>query len=109
MPRTYFSSPSPATMSQENIVENDLKIEDVPKQNIEIGSIKVMKSSSELPNEPAAAFLMEHEHQWGNYDPQDAKKVLRRIDLRLLPLVMGTITIAAVDVSYETVMHRAIN
>lgn len=96
-------------MSQVDAVEDDLKVDDLQKQNLDAGSIKAMKLSSELPHEPAAAFLTEHEHHWGNYEPQDTKKVLRRIDFRLMPLIIGTITIAAVDVSRETVVRRAIH
>lgn len=89
-------------MSQPSHVKDDLNIDGMQKHNLEAGSIKVVKSQIELPDEPAAAFLTEHEHQWGNYDPQEARKVLRKIDFRLMPLIIGTITIAAVDVSCGT-------
>ncbi|KAI8719946.1 hypothetical protein NCS52_00438400 [Fusarium sp. LHS14.1] len=84
-------------MSQPNHIGDDLKIDGMQKHDLEAGSIKVVKSQIELPDEPAAAFLTEHEHQWGNYNPQEARKVLRKIDFRLMPLIIGTITIAAVD------------
>lgn len=52
-------------------------------------------------HEAAAAFLGEHQEQWANYTEEDAKKVLRKIDWRVMPLVVGTITIAAVDVGFQ--------
>ncbi|RKL29098.1 hypothetical protein BFJ70_g10809 [Fusarium oxysporum] len=84
-------------MSQINNTQNDLKIHDSDKQNLEAGSIKSAKSHADLPTDPAAAFLREYEHQWSDYEPSEAKRVLRRIDFRLMPLIIGTITIAAVD------------
>ncbi|RYC83108.1 hypothetical protein BFJ63_vAg14043 [Fusarium oxysporum f. sp. narcissi] len=84
-------------MSQIDNTQNDLKIHDSDKQNLEAGSIKSAKSHADLPTDPAAAFLREYEHQWSDYEPSEAKRVLRRIDFRLMPLIIGTITIAAVD------------
>ncbi|PCD44651.1 hypothetical protein AU210_000108 [Fusarium oxysporum f. sp. radicis-cucumerinum] len=84
-------------MSLINNTQNDLKIHDSDKQNLEAGSIKSAKSHADLPTDPAAAFLREYEHQWSDYEPSEAKRVLRRIDFRLMPLIIGTITIAAVD------------
>lgn len=89
-------------MSQIDNTQNDLKIHDSDKQNLEAGSIKSAKSHADLPTDPAAAFLREYEHQWSDYEPSEAKRVLRRIDFRLMPLIIGTITIAAVDVSRES-------
>ncbi|KAH8894000.1 MFS general substrate transporter [Thozetella sp. PMI_491] len=50
-----------------------------------------------LQQEEAAAYLQQHEAEWASYEPHEAKRVLRKIDWRLMPLVVGTITIAAVD------------
>jgi hypothetical protein len=47
----------------------------------------------------AAAYLDEHRAEWADYGSDEAKKVLAKIDWRLMPLIIGTITIAAVDVS----------
>ncbi|KAF6837195.1 allantoate permease [Colletotrichum plurivorum] len=47
--------------------------------------------------EQAAVFLRENESQWARYEPAEARRVLRKIDWRLMPLIVGTITIAAVD------------
>ncbi|CAI6092377.1 unnamed protein product [Clonostachys chloroleuca] len=45
----------------------------------------------------ATAFLHEHRAEWADYSPGESKRVLRKIDWRLMPLIIGTITIAAVD------------
>ncbi|KAH7021537.1 uncharacterized protein B0I36DRAFT_354183 [Microdochium trichocladiopsis] len=50
-----------------------------------------------LEEEPAAAYLRVHS-EWADYEPSEAGAVLRKIDWRLMPLIIGTITIAAVDV-----------
>ncbi|KAH6976361.1 major facilitator superfamily domain-containing protein [Ilyonectria sp. MPI-CAGE-AT-0026] len=47
--------------------------------------------------EDAEEFLRMHQHEWGDYTEQDAKRVLRRIDWRLMPLLMVTLTFAGVD------------
>ncbi|KAK5989278.1 putative transporter [Cladobotryum mycophilum] len=44
----------------------------------------------------AAAYLRQHP-EWADYDEQEAKSVLRKIDWRLLPLIIGTTTIGASD------------
>ncbi|KAH7016372.1 major facilitator superfamily domain-containing protein [Microdochium trichocladiopsis] len=49
-----------------------------------------------LEEEPAAAYLRVHS-EWADYEPSEAGAVLRKIDWRLMPLIIGTITIAAVD------------
>ena len=66
---------------------------------LETGSIHALdnKELNRVADE-AAYYLHEHEAQWANYSPSEAKRVLRKIDWRLMPLLVGTITIAAVDV-----------
>ncbi|KAF4431480.1 Major facilitator superfamily domain general substrate transporter [Fusarium acutatum] len=84
-------------MLEINSTQDDVKIHVLDKQNLEAGSIKSAKFHADFPADHAAAFLREHEHQWSDYEPSEAKGVLRRIDFRLMPLIIGTITIAAVD------------
>lgn len=62
------------------------------------GSVRDAKDVS-VPQTEAAAYLHEHEREWAVYEPREARRVLRKIDWRLMPLIVGTITIAAVDVS----------
>ncbi|KAH7039560.1 major facilitator superfamily domain-containing protein [Microdochium trichocladiopsis] len=54
------------------------------------------KAPIALEEEPAAAYLRVHS-EWADYEPSEAGAVLRKIDWRLMPLIIGTITIAAVD------------
>lgn len=49
----------------------------------------------------AAEFLHLHESKYSNYSLQDAKKVLRKIDWRLMPLMWITTNISAIDVSSQ--------
>jgi ACS family allantoate permease-like MFS transporter len=64
---------------------------------VSVHDVAVLKTKGEA----AAAFLGEHQEQWANYDAEEAKRVLRKIDWRVMPLVVGTITIAAVDVGFQ--------
>ncbi|KAJ3548281.1 hypothetical protein NM208_g1096 [Fusarium decemcellulare] len=64
--------------------------------NLEAGSVNEFKDTSPGAD-PAARYLREHGQEWSNYAPEEAKRVLRKIDWRLMPLIVGTITIAAVD------------
>ncbi|EEU36118.1 uncharacterized protein NECHADRAFT_53068 [Fusarium vanettenii 77-13-4] len=47
--------------------------------------------------EDAEEFMRIHEHEYGDYTEAEAKRVLRKIDWRLMPLFMVTLTIAGVD------------
>ncbi|KAF6813223.1 allantoate permease [Colletotrichum sojae] len=60
------------------------------------GSVHDLKNP-DATEEQAAVFLRENESQWAGYEPSEARRVLRKIDWRLMPLIVGTITIAAVD------------
>jgi ACS family allantoate permease-like MFS transporter len=68
--------------------------------NADVLSIRIGKAETPDFEEPATAYLQEHEHEWSNYEPHEARRVLRKIDWRLMPLIIGSITIAAVDVGY---------
>ncbi|KAF4837641.1 putative transporter [Colletotrichum siamense] len=60
------------------------------------GSVHDIKVANDLDDQ-AAIFLREHEVEWANYEASEAKRVLRKIDWRLMPLIVGTTIIAAVD------------
>ncbi|KAF4812292.1 putative transporter [Colletotrichum siamense] len=60
------------------------------------GSVHDIKDATNLDDQ-AAIFLREHEVEWANYEASEAKRVLRKIDWRLMPLIVGTTIIAAVD------------
>jgi hypothetical protein len=47
----------------------------------------------------AAEFLRQHEGEFSDITEAEMRKVLWKIDLRLMPLLVVTITMAAVDVS----------
>lgn len=49
--------------------------------------------------EDAAAYISIHKHEWGNYTEVETKQVLRRIDWKLMPLFIITLTFAGIDVS----------
>lgn len=49
----------------------------------------------------AAKYLGEHESEHGNYTEAESKRVLRKIDLIITPLLWVTTILAAVDVSVE--------
>lgn len=63
-------------------------------------------ATKEIPAEhsgnAAEVFLRTHEAEWGNFDAKEARHVLWKIDRRLLPLMMITTILAAVDVSWPT-------
>lgn len=71
------------------------------------GSVHDLKKT-EATEEQAAVFLRENESQWAGYEPSEARRVLRKIDWRLMPLIVGTITIAAVDVSQRNAPPSAV-
>lgn len=58
--------------------------------------------SKDVPAEqrenPAEAFLQNHQAEWGGYTPKEASRVLWKIDRRLIPLMMITTILAAIDV-----------
>lgn len=68
--------------------------------NLPVKDIESIAVSSEgvQVEDAAAVFLYENRAEWSNYSSNEAKKILRKIDWRLMPLIIGTITIAAVDV-----------
>lgn len=71
-----------------------------PSTTTGVGDIKnVDEKGRPVIVEDAEEFLRMHQHEWGDYTEQDAKRVLRRIDWRLMPLLMVTLTFAGVDVS----------
>lgn len=50
--------------------------------------------------DPATQYLRDHP-EWTDYDHLEAKKVRQKIDWRIMPLMVVTNTIGAVDVSYR--------
>lgn len=60
-------------------------------------AVSVSPSISQDGESEAATYLRQHE-EWAGYDEAEAKRVLRKIDWRLQPLIISTVTIAAIDV-----------
>lgn len=56
------------------------------------------KKKTETVIEDAEQYLVAHVDEYGDYTEAEAKAVLRRIDWRMMPLFMMTLTIAGVDV-----------
>ncbi|KAH8172804.1 major facilitator superfamily protein [Sarocladium implicatum] len=68
------------------------KMPDTNSKSDDGGSVKSINNENS-----AANFLNDHHAEWSDYTSEEAKKVLRKIDWRLMPLIVGTITLAAVD------------
>lgn len=83
-----------------NVQTNDVQPGEIfaCQKSPDVDEESVAKASLVL--DEAEAFLNEHAHEWGEYEPAEAKRILRKIDLRLLPLLIGTVTLAAIDVRY---------
>ena len=47
----------------------------------------------------AADYLRAHEGEFGDFTEEETRKVLWKVDLRVIPILLVTITFAAVDVS----------
>lgn len=56
------------------------------------------KIQPEQNGNAAEIHLRTHEAEWGHLDAKEARRVLWKIDRRLLPLMMITTTLAAIDV-----------
>lgn len=56
--------------------------------------------SSRHELDPATQYLRDHP-EWADDDHFEAKKVRQKIDWRIMPLMVVTNTIGAVDVSYK--------
>lgn len=55
---------------------------------------------SPKPTSKAAEFLHLHEAKYGSYSSEDEKKLVRKIDWMLLPMLWISTNISAIDVSY---------
>lgn len=91
------------------------KIPEPPKQGVigteptdyEIGSIKDLAFCERGPRDndsihsanKAEVYLAIHSAEWSDYNDDEAKAVLHRIDWRLLPLFILTMMLAGMDVS----------
>ncbi|KAJ5761993.1 Major facilitator superfamily domain general substrate transporter [Penicillium nucicola] len=86
----------------------DLKLDTLPRrsQDIEFGSVQPISADSDNvkqesvatdANNEAEVYLAEHHAEWGQYTEHESKRVLRRIDWRILPLITITMTLAGVD------------
>jgi hypothetical protein len=72
------------------------------KESQEVSSSTKIAISSETAKghfDVAAGYLDQYESIHGNYTEIEAKSVLRKIDLRITPLMWVTTILAAVDVS----------
>ncbi|ETS84337.1 hypothetical protein PFICI_02362 [Pestalotiopsis fici W106-1] len=83
-----------------------------PQQDKEIGA-KVADTTfieegisdekqAEQSNE-AAQYLHDHASQYGSYSLDEAKKLVRKIDWRLMPLMWITTNLSAIDASQRSV------
>lgn len=68
-------------------------MEVTPQPALEAGSVHV-RDDKELNRvaDEAALYLHEHEQQWASYDAFEAARVLRKIDWRLMPLLVCCIS-----------------
>jgi hypothetical protein len=57
-------------------------------------------------HDDATQYLHTHESQYSSYSLQDAKRVLRKIDWRLMPLMWITTNISAIDARSPEFMLR---
>lgn len=74
--------------------ENDITRASSPQPHGEIEDMK--KNYGQL--DAAAEYLRLHENEFADVTPEEERKVLRKIDLLLMPIMLVTITLAAVDV-----------
>lgn len=82
-----------ADEKKDSIGANAAAVVDGPDDTLKEGSSREMGINS------AESFLRTHQEDWGQYTSQEARKVLWKIDRRMIPLMMITTILAAVDVS----------
>lgn len=45
-------------------------------------------------------YLADHQHEYGDYTPEEAERIRKKIDWRMVPLQLVTSTISGIDVSH---------
>jgi hypothetical protein len=73
-----------------------------PQPHGEVEDVK--KLTGQL--DAAAEYLRVHQHDFTDITEEEERKVLRKIDMLLMPIMLVTITLAAVDVRVARTRHR---
>lgn len=83
-----------ATEKDIHTVDQDVNRASSPQPHGEIEEVK--KNAGQL--DAAAEYLRLHQDEFANITEEEERKVLRKIDFLLMPIMLVTITLAAVDV-----------
>ena len=75
-------------------MDHDVNRASSPQPHGEIEEVK--KSAGQL--DAAAEYLRLHQDEFVDITEEEERKVLRKIDILLMPIMLVTITLAAVDV-----------
>jgi hypothetical protein len=77
----------------------DSKLEEDNKGTVSVTQGQLEGLSDQGRYDAAAEFLALHAEEHGSYTEAEARRVLRKIDWRVVPLMTLTVTLNSVDVS----------
>ncbi|KAK6457364.1 allantoate permease [Scheffersomyces xylosifermentans] len=77
------------------MTSRDVKQLDVQLHEVDRGQVKAYKSKTMIDH--ATIFLSEHQHLYPPCTPEEERKLIRKIDFTLVPMLFFTATMGAVD------------